>query len=142
MSRRRDTLVLSLEQRHLLHEYLACPGGGADSRAEVLRCWDAGLTGAETARQLELPEYRVYALRRAFRRQGLVAYLGGASPGGAPTKLTPAVIGELARLTARPGGRRWSLQRLAGHLVGRGIARSISTVTVAKALRQLKSEAS
>jgi|GEM_PF-5069740 len=107
------------------------------NRAQVLLCWDAGLTGAETARQLGMTEGRVYALRRAFQQQGLRHYLSISAQGGAPTKLTPQVHKALAHLVAQAPRKAWSLRKLAEYLVRKGLVASISTVTVAKALSSL-----
>lgn len=139
MSRRPDTLQLSGSQYHQLTAYLRQPHTPQEmDRGRVLLCWHAGLTGTETSAQLALTEARVYALRRAFKRLGLSQYLSSATQGGAPTKLTPQVRQTLARLLTQPTAKPWSLRRLATQLVRQGVVASISTVTVAKGLQNLK----
>lgn len=140
MSRPRHTLQLSQSKRSRIIQYLqqeeVVPR--QVNRAQVLLCWDAGLTGAETARQLGMTEGRVYALRRAFQQQGLRHYLSVSAQGGAPTKLTPRVNKALGHLVTQLPRKAWSLRKIADYLVSKGLVASISTVTVAKALSSLE----
>ncbi|MCB2409630.1 helix-turn-helix domain-containing protein [Hymenobacter lucidus] len=140
MSRRRDTLKLSKSHYRFIRQYLQQETRTAqgNKRAQVVLYWHLGLTGSETADQLAIPKARVYALRRAFKRQGLQLYLNTSKQGGAPTKLTPQVKKALGQLVAQPSAKPWSLRRLATHLVRKGLVASISAVTVAKALHMLK----
>ena len=111
------------------------------NRAQTILDWHAGYSAAETAHRLAMTEGRVYALRRAFQRQGLTFYLNTQPQGGAPTKLTPAVEAALlALLSRRPAApvRRWTLRQLATYLVDKGHAKSICPVTVGKALQRLQ----
>lgn len=140
MSRRPDTLRLSRHQLQLVQQYVQQPTRCPQEikRGKVLLYWNDGLTGAETAAQLAIPEGRVYALRRAFKRTGLQHYLNSPVRGGAPTKLTPQVRKKLAQLATQSPTNTWSLRKVASYLMAQGVVSSISTVTVAKGLSLLK----
>ncbi|UOG73527.1 helix-turn-helix domain-containing protein [Hymenobacter tibetensis] len=111
------------------------------NRAQTLLDWHAGYSAAETAQRLAMTEGRVYALRRAYQRQGLTSFLNTHPQGGAPTKLTPtveaALLALLSRRTSDPA-RHWTLRELAAYLVDKGHAKSICPVTVGKALQRLQ----
>lgn len=111
------------------------------NRAHTLLDWHAGYSAAETAQRLAMTEGRVYALRRAYQRQGLTTYLNTHPQGGAPTKLTPTVEAALLALLSRrnaDSARYWTLRQLATYLVEKGHAKSICPVTVSKALQRLQ----
>jgi transposase len=111
------------------------------NRAQMLLDWHVGYSATETAQRLAMTEGRVYALRRAYQRQGLTSYLNTHPQGGAPTKLTPTVEAALLALLSRrnaDSARYWTLRQLANYLVEKGHAKSICPVTVGKALQRLQ----
>ncbi len=122
-----------LQQEHLVRRQI--------NRAQTLLDWHAGCSAAQTAERLAMTEGRVYALRRAYQRQGLTSYLNAQPQGGAPTKLTPTVEAALLALLSRrnaDAARHWTLRKLAAYLVDKGHAKSICPVTVGKALQRLQ----
>ncbi|WBA43604.1 helix-turn-helix domain-containing protein [Hymenobacter canadensis] len=143
MGRQRQFFRLSAAEQQELQHYLLLPAllRRQTNRAHTLLDWHAGLSAAESAEHLAMTEGRVYALRRAYQRQGLTAYLNTQPGGGAPTKLTPAVESALLALLSRRSAdapRRWTLRQLAAYLVAQGHTKSICPVTVGKALHRLQ----
>lgn len=143
MGRQRQTLHLTTRQRQQLDDYLQQDGllPLQHNRAQVLLYWAAGHSAATCAQHLGTTDDRVYAMRRAYRRLGLAAYLAASVQGGAPTKLTPAAEAMLTHLVADEPHASWSLRQLAEFLVGAGYAPSISYVTVSKALKRIRQAA-
>ncbi|PJJ58650.1 helix-turn-helix domain-containing protein [Hymenobacter chitinivorans] len=140
MGRQRQTLHLTLRQRQQLDDYLRQNDllPVQHNRAQVLLYWAAGHSAAACAQRLGTTDDRVYAMRRAYRRLGLTAYLAASVQGGAPTKLTPAAEAALTHLVADEPQASWSLRQLAEFLVGAGYTPSISYVTVSKALKRIR----
>jgi transposase len=143
MGRQKQFFRLSAAELQEVQHYLQLPAllRRQINRAQALLDWHEGLSATESARQLSMTEGRVYALRRAYQRQGLTTYLNTQPRGGAPTKLTPAVEAALLALLSRRSAdapRRWTLRQLAAYLVAQGHAKSICPVTVGKALHRLQ----
>jgi transposase len=140
MGRQRQILRLTAAQRQQIEDYLQQEAllPLQISRAQTLLYWAAGYSAAASAAQLGTTDDRVYAMRRAYRRLGLTAYLTTSVQGGAPSKLTPEAEAVLAHLVADQQHSAWTLRQLAEFLVGGGYTPSISYVTVSKALKRLE----
>ncbi|RYU77823.1 COG3415 family protein [Hymenobacter persicinus] len=113
------------------------------NRALVLQHWFANMSVQDSAELLKLSIHRVYSMRRAFTEQGFQDYLHSIRRCGAPNKLTPKMEVRLRRFTERAyaEGKRVTLTALAKRVVELGYVDSICTVTIHKALKQVRTAA-
>ncbi|UOQ73296.1 helix-turn-helix domain-containing protein [Hymenobacter cellulosilyticus] len=142
MGRHRQSLSLSRKQQAYLADFINSDilSKQQRNRAQVLQHWMADLSVQESGELLGLSIDRVYSMRRAFSQQGFKDYLHAVPRCGAPNKLTPKLETLLRRLTqqAEAKGKRLTLSLIAKRVVELGYADRICTVTVQRALKQVK----
>ncbi|GAA4383530.1 helix-turn-helix domain-containing protein [Hymenobacter koreensis] len=142
MGRQRHSLRLSRKQQVYLTDFINSDTISRQqrNRAQVLQHWLADWSAEESGKALELSIDRVYSMRRSYSQQGFRDYLHAVPRCGAPTKLTPKLETLLRKLTQDQAtkGKRWTLPRLAERIVELGYADRICTLTVHKALKQIK----
>jgi transposase len=124
-------------------ELKALLGGGKHAarklkRAQILPAADAGASDEEIARSVGVGGSAVYRTKRRFVLGNLEAALSGGPRPGASRKLSGK---EEALLVATacsspPAGARWTLELLAGELVGSPKHASLSRETVRRCLAE------
>jgi len=137
-------VVLKEEERERLHNSLRRGNASARSltRARLLLLADAGRSDSEIVDVLGVSKSSVARIRKRYCQEGLDSILKDKPRSGAPPKISGRAKAQLVTLACSepPEGRsRWTLQLLADKLVELKEVDSITSMSICRILKKVRS---